>query len=559
MAESEEADITGGTRQSGGVPVYVYAETMYNGGIYKGAVEGLTLNGSGWVTLGKLISQQDLSLAVGSNNQGESYGADSGQLKAVAAELATSQFTYHDDGVKGYLNLVDQWVSLKCMNNFHDGYKGAVGDPSNDGKCVAYHLDGQINVYKVTFLYGNSAGNVVKYYPKNAAVTRPAQDPTDGSRWFVDWYGEDGQPYDFSKPITKDVTITARWTDDIPVYVYVQTMYQGTACTENVEGVTHNNNSYVTLGKMFTTQRPELVNGKTYPIDGEIARAVVDELDTAEFVPHDDSVAGYLDLVDEWTKLVCQTGSHDGYKGENPGDPNNGSVRAYHLDGVIDVCKVTFQYGNGTEDLVRYYPESNDKKTIRVVRPAAPSIDGKWFLGWYTADGKLYDFDSSVTTDLVLTAKWRDMVPGEGPDVSTVMLRVRDVNEKHAAVHGTADYYLQPTDGTGSGIQDVNGVYTYTFTVTDPADFLNRYNTGEGNGAIRGTHRLAGEPDLTITWTWGQNGWVCQNPDLGLVNGATNSEAPVAVMLDAECPFTVAFENNGTTFAAQEVYPGGTA
>ena len=178
---------------------------------------------------------------------------------------------------------------------------------------------------------------------------------------------------------------------------------------------------------------------------------------------------------------------HDGYKGEDPGDPNNGSVRAYHLDGAIDVCKVTFQYGNGTEDHVRYYPESNNKKTIRVVRPAAPSIDGKWFLGWYTADGKLYDFDSSVTTDLVLTAKWRDMVPGEGPDVSTVMLRVRDVNEKHAAVHGTADYYLQPTDGTGSGIQDVNGVYTYTFTVTDPADFLNRYNTGEGNGALRGT------------------------------------------------------------------------
>ncbi len=29
MAESEEADITGGTRQSGGVPVYVCAETMY--------------------------------------------------------------------------------------------------------------------------------------------------------------------------------------------------------------------------------------------------------------------------------------------------------------------------------------------------------------------------------------------------------------------------------------------------------------------------------------------------------------------------------------------------
>lgn len=37
------------------------------------------------------------------------------------------------------------------------------------------------------------------------------------------------------------------------------------------------------------------------------------------------------------------------------------------------------------------------------------------------------------------------------------------------------------------------------------------------------------------------------------------SKAPVAVMLDAECPFTVTFENSGTTFAVQEVYQGGTA
>lgn len=44
------------------VPVYVYAETVYDGGIYKGAVEGLKRNGSGWVTIGKLLSRQNLPL-----------------------------------------------------------------------------------------------------------------------------------------------------------------------------------------------------------------------------------------------------------------------------------------------------------------------------------------------------------------------------------------------------------------------------------------------------------------------------------------------------------------
>ena len=141
-----------------------------------------------------------------------------------------------------------------------------------------------------------------------------------------------------------------------------------------------NGSGWVTIGKLLSQQDLPLEqitdeDGKkiwpSYGADSEQLKAVVKELDTDHFTCHDDGVKGYLDLVDEWTKLVCQTGSHDGYKGENPGDPNNGSVRAYHLDGAIDVCKVTFQYGNGTEDVVRYYPESNGKKTIRVIQPAA--------------------------------------------------------------------------------------------------------------------------------------------------------------------------------------------
>ena len=555
-ADHEEADITGETRQSDGVPVYVYAQTVYddNGTLTPCTkdVVGVKHNSSGWVTLGKLV-QQDLPQTPNADGTWPSYGADDGELQTVVAQLDSDRFTYHDDGVKGYLKLVSGWTSLAGRKGDHDGYK--TGDIQNDGPCLGYHLDGQIVVYKVTLDYGNGTKDV-KYYPKNATVARPATDPTDSSQWFVDWVDKNGDPYDFSTPVTGDVTITAKWTRDIPVYVYAQTMYQGKACTENVEGVTHNNNGFLTLGKFFTKQPLAMESGTVYPKDSTEVQAVADELKTASspFTAHDDSVAGYLDLVDEWLSLHYNSGTHDGYKGENPGDPNNGSVQAYHLDGAIDVRKVTFVYDNGTEDVVRYYPESNDKKTIRVVRPADPTQDGKWFLGWYK-DGQLYDFDKESVTDadLVLTAKWRDIVPVEWPDVSSVMLRVRDVNEKHAA----ADYQLHQEDGTSSGIQDVNGVWTYTFTVTDPEKFLNRYNAEQVDGALRGTHRLVSTAGLTITWTWGKNGWECQNPDLG--NGTTTSAAPVAAVLDVECPFTVTFENNGTTFATQEVYQNDTA
>ena len=211
-ADHEEADITGGTRQSDGVPVYVYAETVYNGGTYKGDVEGLKLNNSGRVTIGKLIQQDLPQEKDGTTGKWPSYGEDSEQLKAVVKELDTDHFTYHDAGVVGCLDMVSSWTSLAGQYGGHDGYKGEKpGDPNN-GSVRAYHLDGAIDVCKMTLRYGNSTGDVVKYYPKNAAVTRPAVDPT-GSQWFVDWYGEDDKAYDFSKPITKDdLTLTAHWT-----------------------------------------------------------------------------------------------------------------------------------------------------------------------------------------------------------------------------------------------------------------------------------------------------------------------------------------------------------
>lgn len=190
-ADHEEADITGGTRQSDGVPVYVYAETVYNGGTYKGDVEGLKLNNSGRVTIGKLIQQDLPQEKDGTTGKWPSYGEDSEQLKAVVKELDTDHFTYHDAGVVGCLDMVSSWTSLAGQYGGHDGYKGEKpGDPNN-GSVRAYHLDGAIDVCKMTLRYGNSTGDVVKYYPKNAAVTRPAVDPT-GSQWFVDWYAEPG-------------------------------------------------------------------------------------------------------------------------------------------------------------------------------------------------------------------------------------------------------------------------------------------------------------------------------------------------------------------------------
>ncbi len=49
-------------------------------------------------------------------------------------------------------------------------------------------------------------------------------------------------------------------------------------------------------------------------------------------------------------------------------------------------------------------------------RPADPTRDGYDFVGWYTAEGEVYDFDTPVTGDLTLTASWEKKDSGSDTD-----------------------------------------------------------------------------------------------------------------------------------------------
>lgn len=62
---------------------------------------------------------------------------------------------------------------------------------------------------------------------------------------------------------------------------------------------------------------------------------------------------------------------------------------------------VTFNYNNGNSALKKTVAEGSS-----VSQPSAPKKTGYTFLGWYTEDGSKYDFTSSVSEDLNLTAKW---------------------------------------------------------------------------------------------------------------------------------------------------------
>jgi len=64
---------------------------------------------------------------------------------------------------------------------------------------------------------------------------------------------------------------------------------------------------------------------------------------------------------------------------------------------------VTFVTGAETTKV-----EAEATNGYRVVQPENPTQEGNTFLGWYYSDGRAYDFDTVVTKDFTLYAKWQD-------------------------------------------------------------------------------------------------------------------------------------------------------
>ena len=63
---------------------------------------------------------------------------------------------------------------------------------------------------------------------------------------------------------------------------------------------------------------------------------------------------------------------------------------------------VTFKKNNGTKAV---YREVSWGKTVKKI--TTPKKKGYIFKGWYTSDGKKYNFNSRVTKNMVLSAKWK--------------------------------------------------------------------------------------------------------------------------------------------------------
>ena len=186
-----------------GTPVYVYFKTVNTKNELVKVESGVTYNanGSSWATLGKLVTATPVTLE---------------KKNILGAEVKTSSnFVKHDSNKDFDLDWISEWVDLKRDN-------GAAGYESEApfGTHV-WHLDGQVNVYKLSYDANRPAGVTADVTVPDSAYYLPGwnapvstDDPTLQGYNFGGWYKEPECVNEAKEKVAvaEDTVLYAKWT-----------------------------------------------------------------------------------------------------------------------------------------------------------------------------------------------------------------------------------------------------------------------------------------------------------------------------------------------------------
>ena len=186
-----------------GTPVYVYFKTVNTKNELVKVESGVTYNanGSSWATLGKLVTATPVTPE---------------KKNILGAEVKTSSnFVKHDSNKDFDLDWISEWVDLKRDN-------GAAGYESEApfGTHV-WHLDGQVNVYKLSYDANRPAGVTADVTVPDSAYYLPGwnapvstDDPTLQGYNFGGWYKEPECVNEAKKKVAvaEDTVLYAKWT-----------------------------------------------------------------------------------------------------------------------------------------------------------------------------------------------------------------------------------------------------------------------------------------------------------------------------------------------------------
>ena len=318
--------------------------------------------------------------------------------------------------------------------------RDATNYSDEDGKYT-WHMDGKIHTYKIKYMADSTDVSKEAHVDKNTyycgTYTIDTYKPNaPKGKVFAGWTVNDdtnsGKYYQGGDTITlKDhdtdntgkITLKAQWEDQkYPVYVYGLFKYKNTTFDKNsslyingsTDSINLNNDSFITFGALndATTFDPApykdqgVISKETIPtaeIEARIEKGDVELSDSTGSAKTNGLLTESTTispLVSKWYGLKSCPGATDYVEGDDA---------TWHLDGEINLYKVTYAKGNipDGEDFTLPKEETYFLGDYTVRKMETSSQNYK-FLGW-VYENELLKEGSTIKApnkDITLTAKW---------------------------------------------------------------------------------------------------------------------------------------------------------
>ncbi len=264
-----------------------------------------------------------------------------------------------------------------------------------------------IKAASCTVTFDSAGGSAVdaQVVEKGETATQPTAPTLEGFS-FEYWADASGVPYDFTAPVTSDITLYAHWAKSSRPVV---------ACLVRFDSAGGSAVAAQTVTAGSCAVRPADPTREGYTFDGWYTQDG-EAYDFAQAIEAD------MTLVAHWT--AARAAAH---------------TVAFDSAGGSAVASQTVDDGGVATE------------------PAAPTFDGYTFVGWFTEGGEAYDFKTSVTTDVTLYAHWA--ASGETPVPCLVVFDSAGGSAVDAQTVAAGSCASRPADPTHGGFA-FEGWYT---------------------------------------------------------------------------------------------------
>ena len=315
--------------------------------------------------------------------------------------------------LSGYdYDLRDYYNGYKCLSDRNSSGTGitTVNSDANINFCVEHNYDSNDICTRCgdgmrTVTIENGSGSQTASVKDGELLTKPS-DPTNGNKTFTGWYADKActELYDFSKPVTGDITLYAGWFAPVVFdgVTYDKPLNRNTIkyfYTDASGNISLDTGNYI-LAEDLTDIAVDMKSGSDVKLFLNGFKLAAD-LDT--------SAASEFTLADDKTNrgtLLIKNNSTDNWKFPvdlTVGENTDTATKAKYPYALCHT-RVDFEMnGHGTA-IASAEPENN-----AVAKPADPTESGWTFGGWYSDAALTTPFDFDNVSDICTAyAKWTE-------------------------------------------------------------------------------------------------------------------------------------------------------